>query len=74
MSDLRRVRCDILTLGQYLQPTLRHLPVVEFVPPERFARYKAVAGEMGFTHVASGPMVRSSYHADEFAPLASNRD
>jgi lipoic acid synthetase len=66
MSDLRRSRCDILTMGQYLQPTLRHLPVVEFVPPATFARYKTVAEKMGFLHVASGPMVRSSYHADEF--------
>jgi lipoic acid synthetase len=66
MEDLRRAGCDILTLGQYLQPTLKHLPVVEFVSPERFARYKQVAEKMGFTHVASGPMVRSSYHADEF--------
>lgn len=66
MRDLREVNCDILTLGQYLQPTLKHLPVAEFVSPERFARYKTVAEEMGFKHVASGPMVRSSYHADEF--------
>ncbi len=66
MGDLREAKCDILTLGQYLQPTLKHLPVVEFVTPERFARYKTVAEEMGFVHVASGPMVRSSYHADEF--------
>lgn len=66
MRDLRDARCDILTLGQYLQPTLRHLPVKEFVPPAQFAEYKAIAEEMGFVHVASGPMVRSSYHADEF--------
>ena len=66
MRDLRGVGCDILTLGQYLQPTLRHLPVVEFVPPARFEQYKVAAEEMGFVHVASGPMVRSSYHADEF--------
>ena len=66
MEDLRCADCDILTLGQYLQPTLKHLPVVEFVTPERFANYKQVAEKMGFTHVASGPMVRSSYHADEF--------
>jgi lipoyl synthase len=66
MQDLRQARCDILTLGQYLQPTLRHLPVVEFVLPATFARYKTAAEEMGFVHVASGPMVRSSYHADEF--------
>jgi lipoic acid synthetase len=70
MEDLRRAGCDILTLGQYLQPTLKHLPVIEFVPPEKFAEYKVRAGEMGFVHVASGPMVRSSYHADEFNAAA----
>ncbi len=71
MADLRQVQCDILTLGQYLQPTLKHLPVVEFVPPEKFAEFGAHARAMGFLHVASGPMVRSSYHADEFTvPLA----
>jgi lipoyl synthase len=67
LADLRRARCDMLTLGQYLQPTLRHLPVVEFIAPAVFARYKAAAEKMGFVHVASGPLVRSSYHADEFA-------
>ena len=67
MQDLRASNCDILTLGQYLQPTLRHLPVIEFVTPEKFAEYKIVAEEMGFVHVTSGPMVRSSYHADEFS-------
>jgi lipoic acid synthetase len=72
MQDLRRARCDILTLGQYLQPTLRHLPVVEFVPPAAFARHKETAEAMGFVHVASGPMVRSSYHADEFPAAASS--
>src|ERR1700677_386639 len=66
MQDLRGARCDILTLGQYLQPPLRHLPVVEYVPPERFALYKEAGERLGFVHVASGPMVRSSYHADEF--------
>ncbi len=66
LKDLRRANCDLLTLGQYLQPTLRHLPVVEFIPPGRFAEYKALAEQMGFAHVASGPLVRSSYHADEF--------
>jgi lipoic acid synthetase len=53
-------------LGQYLQPTLKHLPVVEFVTPAKFAELGARATAMGFVHVASGPMVRSSYHADEF--------
>jgi lipoyl synthase len=66
LEDLRRAHCDILTLGQYLQPTLKHLPVVEFVHPDQFAEYGRIAEGMGFTHVASGPMVRSSYHADEF--------
>ena len=71
LADLRRVGCDLLTLGQYLQPTLKHLPVVEFVTPEKFAQYGARAREMGFRHVASAPMVRSSYHADEFTLSAS---
>ncbi len=68
MEDLRRAQCDLLTLGQYLQPTLRHLPVVEFVPPAKFDEYGDRARRMGFAHVASGPMVRSSYHADDFSP------
>jgi lipoic acid synthetase len=71
MEDLRASHCDILTLGQYLQPTLKHLPVVEFVSPEQFAALGRVARELGFVHVASGPMVRSSYHADEFELPAS---
>jgi lipoic acid synthetase len=66
MRDLRAAQCDILTLGQYLQPTLQHLPVTGFVTPEQFAAYGEEAKAMGFMHVASGPMVRSSYHADEF--------
>ncbi|MDB6027612.1 MAG: lipA [Verrucomicrobiales bacterium] len=71
MRDLRASNCDILTLGQYLQPTLKHLPVSEFVTPAKFAEYKVVAEKLGFVHVASGPMVRSSYHADEFTlPVA----
>ena len=66
MKDLRAAKCDILTLGQYLQPTLKHLPVIDFVTPAKFAEYKTHAETFGFVHVASGPMVRSSYHADEF--------
>jgi lipoic acid synthetase len=66
LADLRRVGCDMLTLGQYLQPTLKHLPVIAFITPEKFAEYGDRARKMGFLHVASGPMVRSSYHADEF--------
>jgi lipoic acid synthetase len=70
MEDLRAAGCDILTLGQYLQPTLKHLPVVEFASPEQFEALGRVARMMGFVHVASGPMVRSSYHADEFDAAA----
>ena len=72
LRDLRGAGCDLLTLGQYLQPTLKHLPVVEFVSPARFAQYQAAAEALGFTHVASGPMVRSSYHADDFKPVRRN--
>jgi lipoic acid synthetase len=72
MRDLRAANCDILTLGQYLQPSLKHLPVIEFITPEKFAEYKRHAETMGFVHVASGPMVRSSYHADEFTLPAGN--
>ena len=74
MEDLRSANCDILTLGQYLQPTLRHLPVKEFVSPEQFAALGRAAKQLGFVHVASGPMVRSSYHADEFAPVTPKMD
>jgi lipoic acid synthetase len=71
LKDLRSAGCDILTLGQYLQPTLKHLPVAEFVSPAKFEHYGRRAGKLGFVHVASGPMVRSSYHANEFnLPLA----
>lgn len=62
MEDLRAVDVDILTLGQYLQPTPKHLPVAEFVTPERFEWYKEKGLEMGFRYVESGPLVRSSYH------------
>lgn len=65
MSDLRRVEVDILTLGQYLQPTKNHLPVARFVHPDEFDMLKEEGGKMGFRHVESGPLVRSSYHADE---------
>ena len=73
LTDLRGVGCVLLKLGQYLQPTLKHLPVVEYVTPEKFADYGARARQMGFRHVASAPMVRSSYHADEVVlPTASS--
>ncbi len=63
MSDLRRAGCSILTLGQYLSPTRDHLPVVRYVTPEEFRTFRARGLEMGFRHVESGPLVRSSYHA-----------
>jgi lipoic acid synthetase len=65
MSDLREVECDILTLGQYLQPTQSHLPVERYVRPEEFAMLKQRGIEMGFRYIESGPLVRSSYHAAE---------
>ncbi len=64
LEDLRKVGCDMVTIGQYLQPTCAHLPIRRFVPPEEFAEYEREAREMGFVSVASGPFVRSSYHAD----------
>ena len=71
MNDLRQAGCDILTLGQYLQPSLKHLPL-EYIKPKLFLDYTHAAQAMGFIHVASGPLVRSSYHADEFhAPAAA---
>lgn len=66
MRDLRAVNCDLLTLGQYLQPTLQQRAVHEFIPPAQFEAYGEMARALGFVHVASGPMVRSSYHADDF--------
>lgn len=65
MDDLRSVGVDILTLGQYLQPTRKHLPVAEFVHPDIFARFKQIGLEKGFRYVESGPLVRSSYHAEK---------
>ncbi len=65
MDDLRSVGVDILTLGQYLQPTKAHLPVSEFIHPDRFARFKTIGMEKGFRYVESGPLVRSSYHAEK---------
>ncbi len=69
MDDLREVGCEVLTLGQYLRPTPNHLPVIEFVTPERFDLYGEIARKKGFAHVASGPLVRSSYHAADFHPV-----
>ena len=66
MKDLRDVNVDILTLGQYLRPSKAHVPVTEYVSPERFDYYKGLAEALGFLYVASGPFVRSSYRAGEF--------
>jgi lipoic acid synthetase len=69
MDDLREVGCEVLTLGQYLRPTTKHLPVVEYITPEQFNCYGDIARRKGFLHVASGPLVRSSYHAADFHPV-----
>lgn len=71
MRDLRAHNCDMLTLGQYLQPSRDHLPVVRFVHPDEFAELARLGMEMGFSHVAS-TMVRSSYHADQQAAHVIN--
>lgn len=65
MTDLRSVGVDILTLGQYLQPTPKHLPIAEFITPEQFEKLGNIGKEMGFRYVESGPLVRSSYHAEK---------
>jgi lipoic acid synthetase len=65
LADLRRVDCDNLTLGQYLTPTLKHIPVQRYLSPGEFESLGTMARRLGFRHVASGPFVRSSYHADE---------
>ncbi|MEO0368987.1 MAG: lipoyl synthase [Pseudomonadota bacterium] len=64
LTDLKAHDCDMITLGQYLQPSLNHLPVSRYVHPDEFAELKEFGNELGFRHVASGPLVRSSYHAD----------
>jgi lipoic acid synthetase len=64
MDDLRRAGCKVLTIGQYLQPTLRHHPVKDYIHPEVFSEYKTIGLEMGFSYVESSPLVRSSYHAE----------
>ncbi|MCX7597227.1 MAG: lipoyl synthase, partial [Fischerella sp.] len=65
MTDLRNVGCDRLTIGQYMRPSLEHLPVQKYWTPEEFDRLGAIARSLGFRHVRSGPLVRSSYHAGE---------
>jgi len=68
LADLRAIQCDILTLGQYLAPTLKHIPISRFVSPEEFNELAARARLLGFKQVVAGPFVRSSYHADEMLP------
>jgi lipoic acid synthetase len=69
MDDLREAGVQVLTMGQYLRPTPNHLPVVEYITPEQFDLYGEIARKKGFAHVASGPLVRSSYHAADFHPV-----
>ena len=72
MEDIRNTECDILTIGQYLSPSSRHLPIQRYYTPEEFEELKEAGIEMGFRHVESGPLVRSSYHAGEQAKLNQN--
>ena len=69
MDDLREAGVQVLTLGQYLRPTPQHLPVVAYIAPETFDLYGEIARKKGFEYVASGPLVRSSYHASDFHPV-----
>jgi lipoic acid synthetase len=71
LADLRAVRCDTLTLGQYLAPTLKHIPVARYLPPAEFDALAALARTLGFRRVVAGPFVRSSYHADEMVASSS---
>jgi lipoic acid synthetase len=71
MDDLREVGVQVLTMGQYLRPTAEHLPVVAYIHPDTFRLYQEIAFKKGFEHVASGPLVRSSYHAADFQPVRS---
>ncbi len=74
LADLRAAHCDTLTLGQYLAPTLKHIPVARFVPPEEFDALAVLAKSLGFAKVAAGPFVRSSYHADEMVDAHARGD
>jgi lipoic acid synthetase len=65
LHDLRAAKVDVVTIGQYLQPSKKHLPVKEFITPEHFEKYENIGKELGFIHVESGPLVRSSYHAEK---------
>lgn len=67
LQDLRNIGVDAVTIGQYLRPTMKHLPVVEYIHPDEFAEYETIGAELGFAFVASGPFIRSSYNAIEFS-------
>ena len=73
MRDLVNIGCNILTLGQYLRPSLKHMEVVEYLPPEIFAEYKEIGESLGLGHVEAGPLVRSSYHAEKQSEVLSQR-
>jgi lipoic acid synthetase len=73
MDDLREAGVQVLTLGQYLRPTPQHLPVVEYISPETFKTYREIGLSKGFEYVASGPLVRSSYHAADYHPTARRK-
>ena len=74
LRDLRSVDCDVLTVGQYLRPSLKHLPVARYLPPAEFDAIRDEARALGFTHVESGPLVRSSYHAESQVPGRGSQD
>ena len=73
MHDLRDHNVEIFTIGQYLQPSRHHLPVLRYVPLEEFEEYRILGEQLGFSQIASGPLVRSSYRADQYAPKAIAR-
>lgn len=74
MDDLLKAGCKILTIGQYLQPTHKHYPVAEYITPEQFLSYKKTGYEKGFKFVESGPLVRSSYHAEEYGKIKTENN
>ncbi len=74
MADLRNAGCEIITIGQYLQPSFDHIEPAGYTAPEKFAGYRDAATELGFAHVESGPLVRSSYHAERHVPKSSNKN
>jgi lipoic acid synthetase len=73
LDDLREAGVQVLTMGQYLRPSPKHLPVIEYVTPQTFEFYREIALKKGFEYVASGPLVRSSYHAADYHPVARRR-